>query len=393
MKKSLFILLFCASGFLHAQQHLFYGIQLDYGPFFRTFEQNRDVLRGDNLGRTLNLRLSGSYRVFDRLTFEAGANLNGIKWRLKDQFFEDQNDGFEALTQINTRFISFYGSLKYSYELRRKQYLFLRNTFEHSIVDSKTITESQNFAVGTETINATYFFGNSFQSISPEIGFEYFNDAGDLITLGLKYNLKFSGDDLVRGEYRVTRPSDTEANVTDIVVSDEVSVSGSYIALTAQFNGLLSYKAKKERIKKKKKEKVVKADPEPIVEQVDTTKDVVKDKKTANDRDFKVTHKVKVKSETVKIYIWDHQLEDGDRVNLILNDEWILTNYTLKNKKLELTVTLKEGKNDFILYALNLGKYEPNTAAVIIDDGVKENKVILESTLDESGAIEIKFEK
>ena len=200
--------------------------------------------------------------------------------------------------------------------------------------------------------------------------------------------MKFSGDNMLRGDYHVT-------NQNDVDVYDGFDISGSYVALTVQFNGLLSYKPRKEKAPKEKdiepEDTII--DIPPLTELDTNIVDVIIDDKTANDRDFKVTNKVKVTSKTVKIYIWDHQIEDGDRVNLILNDHQILTDYTLRNKKLELEVTLEPGVNNFILYALNLGKYKPNTAAVMIDDGNKQQQVILESTLDESGAIEIKFEQ
>jgi hypothetical protein len=75
-----------------------------------------------------------------------------------------------------------------------------------------------------------------------------------------------------------------------------------------------------------------------------------------------------------------------------LNSDWILTDYTLENKRYTFEVTLHEGDNTLILYALNLGKYKPNTAAIMVDDGTKKQQVVLESTLDESSALEIKFE-
>ena len=272
----------------------------------------------------------------------------------------------------------------------RKQYAFLRMGYEYSWIRSKTLTETKNFEAGTDLLVSSIKYGQSNIGLTPEIGYEFFNNNGHLISIGLKYHHKFSGDDLLRWTYT----ADNRADGADrLVTTDGINVSGSYVALTLQFNGLLSYKTKRERVKKQKKQKPdpVLVDTTPTV--VDTTTTVVDvDDKQVNDRDYKVTHKVKVKTSKVKITIWDHQIEDGDRVNLILNNEQILTNYTLRNKKLVLEVELKEGTNDFVLYALNLGKYKPNTAAITIDDGIKEHKVVLESTLEESGAIEIKLD-
>ena len=394
MKRLLVFLLIIQSFISIGQQHIFLGIQGDLGYFQRSFERNREILKGKGPGRVLNFGLSGSYRVFDKLTIEAGARLNGYKWQVQDVNFATQNEGYEALQQSTTRFMSFYSSLKYSQALHHKKYLFFRLGYESSLIGQSTIVERRNFVLGTDVIQSTINYGTNSTAFVPEIGYEYFNDAGNLISIGLKYHFKSAGDDLMDWDYF----SDNGDTDNRIIENDNINISGSYVALTVQFNGLLSYKTKKERVKKKKKEEeieepVLVEEPEDtVIEAPDTTTSPVDvDDKSANDRDYTVTHKVKVSSKTVKILIWDHQIEDGDRINLILNGEWILQNYTLTNEKLELEVELEEGANEFILYALNLGEYKPNTAAIIIDDGTKKKKVVLESDLDESGAIEINY--
>lgn len=394
MKKILLLFCLAFGSSLSAQQDFFYGLQLDYGIFNRSFDQNRDVLKGSTLGRMINVGASFSYRIFDQLTLEGGARLNGMKWNLRDKNFEERNPGFEALSITNNRFMSFYGSLKYSQPLGRKQYLFFKTSYEHSAIGAQTITRNKRFSVSDEFVETTFTYGQNNQALVPEIGFEYFNTQGNLISFGLKYHYKFGGDNLLRSDYFVNTDL---GDVNSTNINDGFDLSGSYVALSVQFNGLITHIAKKERVKKPRTKNTPLPDPvlvDTTPAKIDTSvTDVVVDNKTADNRDYKITNKVKVSSSKVKIIIWDHQIEDGDRVNLILNGQQILTDYTLKNKKLEIEVELNEGQNDFILYALNLGRYKPNTAAVIIDDGNKQSKVILESTLKESGAIEIKFIK
>jgi hypothetical protein len=397
VKKILFCLIVSCSSIAFAQQHFFYGLQMDYGYFNRSFEANRDIIKGKNMGRMLNLRLSASYRVFDQLTFEAGMSLNGMKWKLQDMNFKERNPGFEALMATQNRFMSFYGNTKYSFDLGRKKYAFIRLGYEFSAIGKDQLSANKLFVLGNDVVDMTFNYGSTNKAIVPEIGYEYFNSSGNLICFGLKYHHKFAGDNFITGDYHVTTPP-------NINIYDRVTVNGSYIALTAQFNGLLSYKAKKERVKKEKvkpiepkdtiKKPVDKIDPVIVDEiPIDTSKKVAIDDKKANERDYVVTNKMKVTSKTVKITVWDHQIEDGDRINLILNDDWVLTDYTLENKKYTIEVTLKEGENKLILYALNLGRYKPNTAAIMVDDGTKKQEVVLQSTLEESSAIEIKFEK
>ena len=94
-----------------------------------------------------NLSLSGSYRIFDQLTIEGGARLNGMKWKLQDENFKERNTGYEALMLTNNRFMSYYGNIKYSYDLGRKKYIFFRTGYEYS-------------AIGKESINVTKEYHN-----------------------------------------------------------------------------------------------------------------------------------------------------------------------------------------------------------------------------------------
>ncbi|MFN8397269.1 MAG: hypothetical protein U0176_21780 [Bacteroidia bacterium] len=51
------------------------------------------------------------------------------------------------------------------------------------------------------------------------------------------------------------------------------------------------------------------------------------------------------------------------------------------------------GKNYLVMYAHNQGKYPPNTAAIIVDDGTRQNQIELKSNLNTSGALEITLGK
>jgi hypothetical protein len=388
---SFIIVFFALVQISSAQQHFFYGLQADYGVFGRNYDQNRTILKGQGVGRMINLRLSVSYRIFDALSVELGTSLNGYKLRMNDIDFKKRNPGFESLVASQARYLSFYSNLKYSHDIGRKRYYFFRPGVEYSAIGSKQLTKSTQFQTGNERISMITTFGKSNWALTPEIGYEYFNSSGNLISIGLKYHYKFSGNNLVRGDYQLS-------NQANIYRKDGVNVSGSYVAVTFQINGLLAYQSKKERVKRVKdpvKLDTVKTVPPVLVETkpVDTTKKVQVTDKVAYDREYAVTNKIKVQSNKVTITVWDHQIEDGDRVNLILNDDWILTNYELKAKKHVIVVELKPGTNNLILYALNLGKYKPNTAAISVDDGTKVQQIILESTLDESSALEIKVEK
>ena len=65
----------------------------------------------------------------------------------------------------------------------------------------------------------------------------------------------------------------------------------------------------------------------------------------------------------------------------------------MKKEKYEIQIELREGLNTFVLHALNLGKYKPNTAALNVFDGEKKHRIILESNMNESGTLQINYKK
>lgn len=96
---------------------------------------------------------------------------------------------------------------------------------------------------------------------------------------------------------------------------------------------------------------------------------------------------VKVRSPFITIEVYDHKKNDGDIISLNYNGNWILENYQIDKEKHTVDVQIEEnisGRNYLILYAHNLGSVPPNTAAVIIDDGHKRQRYVLNSDLKQS---------
>ena len=68
----------------------------------------------------------------------------------------------------------------------------------------------------------------------------------------------------------------------------------------------------------------------------------------------------------------DFEYEDGDRVQILLNDEVLLQNLYLKNQYFIMQIDLKPGFNKFDFKALNQGSSGPNTAELrVFDDDQK----------------------
>lgn len=374
-----------------AQQHLFLGAQGEYGMLMKNFNQSGSVLYNNGLGSMANAKLSLQYRLFDAFSFEAGAGIKRIQWQLKDKNFEARNPGFEVNSKTNAIFGNYFMNVQYAHKIEPKKFVYFQLGYTNDLVGAESLTRTRNFTVGTELVSQTSTYATSTWGITPEIGFQMYDLYGNLMSIGLSYNNAL-GSDMLVSNYDVTNGSGT-------VASDVATANGSYLALNARFNLLLFHKMKKEKPSKddiieeeedlgtlgEAQDSIVRPDPIVVVDTNLTNDDKI------NDREIVTTHKIKVHSPNLTIRVYDHQIVDGDIISLYLNDEWVIENYTLKKEYLELDITVNEGDNNLILYAINLGRYKPNTAAIIVDDGVKEHTVILESDLEESGTLEIKY--
>jgi len=107
-------------------------------------------------------------------------------------------------------------------------------------------------------------------------------------------------------------------------------------------------------------------------------------------RQAKIMSTVEVKSANIKLKIWDNGTVDGDIATVFLNGEQLVKRYRVSKYKYSIPVTLKEDNNFLILHAEDLGDIPPNTVAVSVDDGIREQIIVLSSNLKESGAILIR---
>lgn len=97
------------------------------------------------------------------------------------------------------------------------------------------------------------------------------------------------------------------------------------------------------------------------------------------------------KSELLVIYIWDKNSEDGDKINLSINNERILSDYLTKNKKKKLKYVLKKGINKIYIEAINNGNIPPNTASFELVD--LKTKYPITTQLETGSSVIIKIIK
>ncbi len=107
-------------------------------------------------------------------------------------------------------------------------------------------------------------------------------------------------------------------------------------------------------------------------------------------RKIKVQKIVEVHSKNLRLRAWDSGTVDGDIITIFLNGEQILFRHRVSKRKYAFPITLQEDHNFMVMYADDIGDITPNTVAVSIDDGIKEQIIVLSSDLEESGAVLLK---
>ena len=95
------------------------------------------------------------------------------------------------------------------------------------------------------------------------------------------------------------------------------------------------------------------------------------------------------KSNKLKLFIWDANQEDGDKITLIINGDTLLNNFKTKNKRKKIKYKLKDGENTIEIKATNLGTSPPNTSRIELVDSKTKYPVITQLELGKSAIIKV----
>lgn len=104
------------------------------------------------------------------------------------------------------------------------------------------------------------------------------------------------------------------------------------------------------------------------------------------ERRILIQRSVEVKQSDLVLKIWDNGTEDGDVITVFLNGQKILHQHKLTKDPATLRVKLEQQDNFLIVYADDLGTIQPNTVALAVSDGEREQVLLLHSDLRETGA-------
>jgi N-acetylmuramoyl-L-alanine amidase len=111
-------------------------------------------------------------------------------------------------------------------------------------------------------------------------------------------------------------------------------------------------------------------------------------------RPSKDTKILQVKSDKIKVEIYDDGEIDNDIVSVYFNKDLVVASKSLSAKAYSFNVDLVPGKpNELVLYADNLGSIPPNTALMIITDGTNRYEVRLSADLKNNASIRFEFKQ
>ena len=91
------------------------------------------------------------------------------------------------------------------------------------------------------------------------------------------------------------------------------------------------------------------------------------------------------------IKIWDSNQEDGDIINLSIDDNIILENFETKNKSKKIKYKLKKGQNKILIEAKSIGSSPPNTSRIELIDKKKKYPILTQLELNKSININLNY--
>ncbi|MFN0015790.1 MAG: hypothetical protein ACKVU2_14700 [Saprospiraceae bacterium] len=130
-----------------------------------------------------------------------------------------------------------------------------------------------------------------------------------------------------------------------------------------------------------------------VAEKPQVTEKPIAKPESIGGRDVVLKESLTVKARTIKLKIWDSQVEDGDVISIYLGDKKVVDNLYLRSKQQEFEIELPPGTEHYLtVYAEDFGKAEPNTARVLISDGVREQTIDLVAERKKQQSVKIILE-
>lgn len=100
---------------------------------------------------------------------------------------------------------------------------------------------------------------------------------------------------------------------------------------------------------------------------------------------------IEINSDSVRISFYDNGEIDGDTISVFLNGKPVVAGQELTSRAFSVYLALDPSKeiNEVSMFAENVGKYPPNTALMVLTDGINRHEVYLSSSLTQNATIRL----
>jgi hypothetical protein len=102
-----------------------------------------------------------------------------------------------------------------------------------------------------------------------------------------------------------------------------------------------------------------------------------------------------VESDSVRLSFYDNGEIDGDSISVFVNNQLVLSHQGLEAKAFNVYLHLDSTRavNEISMFAENLGRIPPNTALMVVTDGIHRYEVFMSSSLTENATIRLRRKK
>lgn len=99
-----------------------------------------------------------------------------------------------------------------------------------------------------------------------------------------------------------------------------------------------------------------------------------------------------IEGDSVRLSFYDNGDIDGDSITVFLNKKPVLVHQELTDRALNMYLALDSTRdvNEISMFADNLGLYPPNTALMIITDGINRYEVYLSSSFTQNASVRLR---
>lgn len=104
---------------------------------------------------------------------------------------------------------------------------------------------------------------------------------------------------------------------------------------------------------------------------------------------------LEIEGDSIRVSFYDNGDVDNDTVSVLLNKVPVLVKQELTDRALTIYIALndKTPVHEIGMFAENLGKYPPNTALMIVTDGVHRYEMYLSSSLTQNSVVRLRKKK